>query len=314
MTKKVILHVLRYQSKGNYSIENVFNTVRKELGDDFYFRSLQPNKVFDVSAYFKLLKEQSNTDLIHFTGASNYLAVFPTYNRSILTIHDIGHFTNSLSGFKKYVYGKLWFQYPTTNVDLITTVSSFTAGQINRYFNVPFKKIVVVKNPVNPVFRESLESFEQSKFKILQIGGGAHKNLTKLLTAVSGLDITLILVRSYDASLDKKLKGSNIDVEWYSDIPQQELASLYRTANALFFASTYEGFGLPIIEAQASGVPVITSNFAPMDEVAGPNGALFVDPLDTLDIRKALLKLMHDEDERCELISAGRQNVKRYTP
>jgi glycosyltransferase involved in cell wall biosynthesis len=75
--------------------------------------------------------------------------------------------------------------------------------------------------------------------------------------------------------------------------------------------STYEGFGLPIIEAQAIGRPVITSNIPPMDEVAG-DAALKVDPYDVSAIRTAILKLCADRVLQEELILQGLENVKQY--
>jgi glycosyltransferase involved in cell wall biosynthesis len=77
------------------------------------------------------------------------------------------------------------------------------------------------------------------------------------------------------------------------------------------FASTYEGFGLPIVEANATGRPVITSNICSMPEIAG-SAACFVDPSDCSSIRQGILRVMNDDGYRADLIGRGLENVKRF--
>lgn len=92
----------------------------------------------------------------------------------------------------------------------------------------------------------------------------------------------------------------------------EELAYLYYSAGALVFPSIYEGFGLPIIEAQAMGVPVVTSNLSCMPEVAG-EAALFVDPYDVDAISVALEQVMLDKNLRKKLKAVGLKNARQYT-
>jgi glycosyltransferase involved in cell wall biosynthesis len=81
----------------------------------------------------------------------------------------------------------------------------------------------------------------------------------------------------------------------------------------LVFASTFEGFGLPIVEAQATGRPVVTSNIMSMPEVAG-DAACLVDPFNVSSIREGVLKVINDSDYRNALVKAGFENVKRFQP
>ncbi|MFM6175900.1 MAG: glycosyltransferase family 4 protein [Sphaerospermopsis kisseleviana] len=90
-----------------------------------------------------------------------------------------------------------------------------------------------------------------------------------------------------------------------------ELVEAYRRCDMVVFASLYEGFGLPILEAQATGRPVITSNFGAMKEAAG-EGALFVDPYSVESIREAVLRVKNDPALREELVRKGRENVERF--
>ena len=94
-------------------------------------------------------------------------------------------------------------------------------------------------------------------------------------------------------------------------LKDNELVEAYRRCDMVVFASLYEGFGLPILEAQAMGRPVITSNFGAMKEAAG-DGALLVDPYSVEAIRDAVLRVKREPALREELIAKGRANVERF--
>ena len=94
-------------------------------------------------------------------------------------------------------------------------------------------------------------------------------------------------------------------------LTDEELVEAYRRCDMVVFASLYEGFGLPILEAQATGRPVITSNFGAMKEAAG-DGALLVDPYSVEEIREAVLRVKNEPGLREELIAKGRENAERF--
>ena len=95
------------------------------------------------------------------------------------------------------------------------------------------------------------------------------------------------------------------------DLSREELVEQYQRCDLLIFASTYEGFGLPIVEANAVGRPVVTSNLWSMPEVAG-NAACLVDPLDVASIRAGICRVIQDSAYRERLVEAGFENVKRF--
>ena len=94
-------------------------------------------------------------------------------------------------------------------------------------------------------------------------------------------------------------------------LTDEELVEAYRRCDMVVFASLYEGFGLPILEAQAMGRPVITSNFGAMREAAG-DGALLVDPYSVDEIRAAILRIKNEPGLREELVRKGRENAERF--
>ena len=108
------------------------------------------------------------------------------------------------------------------------------------------------------------------------------------------------------------LGTAGVEFEEHTDLSKQEVVDLYAASDLVVFVSTYEGFGLPILEAQATGRPVLTSSIPPMDEVAGA-GALTVDPFDVDAIRAGLKRLLDEPDLRARLVTAGSENVRRYS-
>jgi glycosyltransferase involved in cell wall biosynthesis len=94
-------------------------------------------------------------------------------------------------------------------------------------------------------------------------------------------------------------------------LTDEELVAAYRRSDMVVFASLYEGFGLPILEAQAIGRPVITSNFGAMREAAG-EGALLVDPYSVEAIREAIMRIKNELGLREELVCKGRENAEKF--
>ena len=167
---------------------------------------------------------------------------------------------------------------------------------LQEHFNATDKKIFDVREPL-----------------ILQIGTTANKNLANLIKAVAGIKCRLNIIGELDGKIINLLKESRINYKNKTNLNDLEIRKEYEEADIITFCSTFEGFGLPIIEAQAMLTPVITSNLSPMKEVAG-NGAAVVDPHDAEKIREGILRIIKDEGYRKKIIRQGIQNVKKYRP
>ena len=131
--------------------------------------------------------------------------------------------------------------------------------------------------------------------------------------ALVGLDVHLRIIGEPSNADRALLQALNIDYSWASRLSDEEMQAEYANADALLFASKLEGFGMPIIEAQTVGVPVITSNIDPMREVAG-TGALLCSPEDSQTIKACIKRVLADRDLQASLIAAGHENVNRYSP
>ncbi len=302
-------YYFRNSVNGNYSIENVFDAVIKAMGSNLQTSSFHTRKPIDILAVLRVRKLKA--DVHHITGAVNYLAFGLPAKRTVITVHDIGHYTETLKGWRKFIYKFLFWVFPLRKVKAITTISAFTKEQLIKHFGISANKITVIANPVNPNFR-----FIPCKINvvpvILQIGAGLNKNIESLIEAVNGLKVKLLLIRQPDPVLIGRLKSAHVPFEFRYNLSEDELIQAYADSDIVYFASTYEGFGLPILEGMAIGRPVITSNISPMKDI-GLESVLQVDPKDTKGISHAIQLLISNKGLYNEYQQRGLKQIELFT-
>jgi glycosyltransferase involved in cell wall biosynthesis len=172
---------------------------------------------------------------------------------------------------------------------------------------------IVIPVAISPEFQFKAKKFNKLKPILLQVGTAANKNLPRLIEAIRGISCTLNIVGKRIPEYEALLIKYEIDYIYESGLTNAEMISRYENADIVTLVSTYEGFGMPILEAQAVGRAVISSNVYSMPEVAG-NTALLVDPENTQAVREGILRLIHDDQYREERIKLGLENVKRFDP
>jgi len=190
-----------------------------------------------------------------------------------------------------------------------TCISNFTKNEIKKNFKkkdkINFKVLPV------PLVQKYCSNINHKIKKILIIGTEKHKNIENSLKALTGLTITLIIVGKLDKNCRDLIKRSNIKYKNHVNITNKKLNKIYKTCNILLMPSTYEGFGMPILEAQISSMPVITSDKEPMKNLAGKN-ALKVNPNKIFEIRKAIKKLINNDSYFNKLSRLGIINALKY--
>lgn len=169
----------------------------------------------------------------------------------------------------------------------------------------------MIGDPVPNGYEPRPKAFNAENPRILQVGTAPRKNVSRLVSAIEGLRCNLHLVGPLSDEIERHLKSCRIDYENSVNIGDAELLKAYDKADIVVFVSLEEGFGMPIIEAQATGRPVIVSDLSPMRDIAGA-GALVVDPTDIEAIRTAIRRIVEDEGTRDRIIAAGLENVKRF--
>lgn len=264
--------------------------------------------------------------------------LFPAV-KQVVTVHDLHylHFGESLSEcgneisqLRKRLYLR---KLPRilNSCAAIVAVSESTKNDLVSYFKLSSQKIHVVYNGYDENRFQLVENLEPVLSRYgLQKGGyflfvGSilrHKNLVRLVQAFARLESDAKLVISGvckdDAYLSeiincaRDLKLGSEKINFLDYVSDSDLPFLYNGAIAFVLPSLHEGFGVPVIEAMACGIPVVTSNCAAMPEVAG-DAAIFIDPTCVDSIEHAMRTVLNNENVRLHLKNIGLERAKRFS-
>ena len=304
----------RRPAPGAFSIERVFDDVRAAMPDDVAVTQVR-NRFLSQGLMPRLRDAWSarrrRARVNHVTGDVHYLTFFLPRARTLLTVHDTV-LVDRERGLRRLVLWALWFWLPARRCARMTAISHESKRRILALIRTDPDRITVIPNPVSADFTPQPVTAHDGPFRLLHIGTKANKNLDRLVAALAGLAVELTVVGRPGAASRAALDASGLDLRLLQDLDDAALRAEYARCDALAFVSLDEGFGLPIVEAQATGRPVLTSARAPMDDVAG-GAALLVDPTDTDAIRTGVQRLMTDAALRADLVARGHRNVTRFS-
>jgi len=281
---------------------------------------------------FSLKKELKKSDLDAVIYPKNIIPFthkklkFKKYN----IIHDLAYFEKNLSEYKflDTLYMRMFMKNSCKIADLTFAISNFTKKDIISRLNVRKEKIIVINEGVEKNFKkinkkelnEIKNKFNLSKRFFFYCGSlSPRKNILRVLKTFNKIKNSISLnlyICSGQSWKDKEIVeyiNNNLKerVHHLGKVSEKELIALYNMAEFFIYPSLYEGFGLPILEAQACGCPVITSNVTSCPEVAG-EGALKINPYSEKDIKEGILKVL-EKKHRKQLIKKGFENLKRYS-
>lgn len=305
-----VLYIFRDPINGGHSIEELFNNIIEHLPSDidvkvFYY----DQKKCLLSNVLRLRK--MHADIFHITGDIYYLSLFLPFKKVVLTLHDLGHYKN-LNGWRKFFYGLFWIWLPFMNARAITCVSNYTKNDFNTYYPSIRKTIQVVPNPAPSIFKYQPKIESTEKFRILQVGTGFHKNLTTVLSSIRDISCTLVIIGPLNGYLYNLLAKYGIEYENYFHLTREEVYQQYVLCDVVSFVTTHEGFGMPVLEAQAVGRPIITSNVCSLPEITNGSTPMIDNPMDSASLRSIFLKLIHDPLYRDKFIQLGLKNAQQY--
>lgn len=296
------------------SIEKVFRQIASSLSGDRFDTKFQQvpygNNLLGVLKNL-LFFDPESTDIYHITGHVHYLALVLPPKQTALTIHDL-RFLNDRTGIRRFVLKKLYFDWPLRRLRYVTAISEATRNEILKHAPHAAEKVRVIENPLGPQFIASdTKEFNADDPLILQIGTMENKNVPNLIRALEGIKCRLRIIGPLDDKISAELDRTKIAYETDEHVDDGGMLAAYREADIIAFCSTYEGFGLPIIEGQAMRKPVVTSSISPMLEVSGMVAEL-IDPYDFESIRAGINRIIADKEHRTRMIKLGVENAKRY--
>jgi glycosyltransferase involved in cell wall biosynthesis len=311
------LEVVHYHRKpyGSYfSIERVFGAIRHELPGDIACRVFVCRYVsrgFFGRLWNVVEAALHRGQINHITGDVHFLAMLLPKRRTILTIHDCGLLRRE-RGIRLFIYKLVWYQLPMLRSSVVVAISEWTRRELQELLPAFAAKVVVIPDPLVRGFTASSREFNDEDPVILHIGTGANKNLERVAEALAGVQCRMDIIGDLSEEQKSALARSGIRYTNSSRLTDAEIVQRYRAADLVEFCSTYEGFGMPIAEANAIGRAVVTSNIEPMTSVAS-SAACLVDPYDISSIRAGVIKVIEDRGYREDMVRRGFENAKRFS-
>lgn len=254
----------------------------------------------------------------------NFCSVAPlAYKNSYTAIHDITfiRYPETFNWKFRMIYSFMIPRLCAISKKIIT-VSRFSKDEISTYYDIPRDKFFVIYNAVGPLFRKIVDNELKSQRYFLAVSSvKANKNFISVLKAFEHVlqnveNINLFIIGDCE---DKNFKQIDVDlfvrnphVRFVGRVSDTDLVRYYSNAIAFVFSSYYEGFGIPVIEAQACGCPVLSSNKSSLPEVLNES-AMFFDPDDILKLSEFMISLTENDFLRQKLMQKGYENVKRFS-
>lgn len=262
----------------------------------------------------KFLKKNGSPLLINFC---NMAPVY--YNNKISTIHDITYekYPDDYPFKMRFLYKKM-IPYICRSSKHILTVSEFSKKEMVEQYKLKQENISVVYNAANPLFHYTYdENLSKKKYILAFASTGQNKNSEMIFKTFevirkSRQDIWLYVIGNCHRINEYKKYIYDDHIVFLGRISDEDLIRYYSNACVFFYPSLYEGFGIPVIEAQACRCPVVASNVTTFPEILR-NSAVLVAPDNLNEMVNRIQIIIDDDKVRAEIIRKGTENCKRFT-
>lgn len=257
-----------------------------------------------LNRYFNPIVKDTDKFIFH----SSYFRTCSKENAiNITTVHDFTYDYYEKNILKKTVHCRQKYA-ALRNSDYIVCISENTKKDLLHFLpELKDKDIRVIYNGVDDVFTPKCDAHNDGY--VLFVGRrDNYKNFDKIIRPLERLNLPLVVVGS---NLNRNETGNLSNVICKSNISDEELNELYNNALCLIYPSAYEGFGLPVLEAQRAGCPVIAMNSSSIPEIIGDTPLLLENTTCEEIVKK--IRLLEDEDVRQQVIKDGLVNAKRFS-
>lgn len=323
----------------------VHSSYRGELGLPENFEIIEddarPVSLRTLFGIQKLVRDYE-PDIFHSMLPMWPLALARDY-QVVATVYDLQplldvYFTSGRSPLKRKAYDifyRIAYRQCIGNADYILTISHATKRDIGRTIPQAAEQVLVVhpgfdpdvtQQPTEEQVARVLEKYSLPERFILYLGSTRpNKNLARMLNAFEELlrrhpeekDLKWVMILKQDRFFDSffatvRKKGLLRQVHIYDQVTELEKRVFFQKAQLLYFVTMFEGFGLPVLEAQGNGLPVLASSHSALPEVSG-KGAVLVDPEDVESMTTGLERALYDLKLRSNLVEHGYENIKRFS-
>lgn len=321
---------------GRYQLPSGNAHIITPRGFDKAFSSLWRSK------WVKKDLKRLGIDLYHGLSHEIPVGIHRTGIRSVVTMHDLifEHYPNQYKAIDVAIYRKK-FRYACRHADHIIAISQQTKKDLVDIYHTPPNKITVCYQSCDHIYGQKLTEAQKDEIRktyglpqqyLLYVGSIIErKNLLRICQALAMLhttDIPLVVIGSgsdkYYQSVKEYIRHNKLEqrVIFLSEQPatkdlpgyktSADFPAIYQSATALIYPSMFEGFGIPVLEALWSGLPVITSNTSCLPE-AGGNAAYYIDPHNTEDIAMGIEKVLSDNTLREQMIEKGYAHAATFS-
>lgn len=303
---------------GNTGIGRVYMEYIQRLPADLHTNYLQLSCRKNNPLYPVLLTRALRTYKNNVFWSPGFYPPFLQKIRTVITVHDLTHL-HYYSKLHNVYYNQI-IKALYKKVDLIITVSDYTRNELLNWAGLKPEQVVMIHNGVSSEFTPEGSKIDLGwPFLFYPGNRRIYKNIYRLICAYAKSDapksgIRLLLTGDLDEWVAGVAARNNVSglVVCTGNITDHEIPAYYRSSLAVVFVSLYEGFGLPVLEGLASGVPVITSNVSSLPEVAG-DAALLVNPFQVDGIMQGINDIIFNPSLRNHLVQRGMARIKHFS-
>jgi len=311
-----VIHYHRKPLPRYFSVERLFADIRGAFPADINCKvivSRYPSQGVLPRIFNTLEAAFRQGDVNHITGDVHFLVLLLKKKKTLLTVLDCGIVTRRPKGIGRSLLKLFWYTLPVRRCAVVAAISEFTKTELIELTGCDAERVRVVHVPLGKSFQPSPRPFRLECPRLLHLGTSDNKNLDRSIEALKGIPCHLHIVGNPSSAQRAALDRNGIAYTADASLTDDQVLEAYRDCDVVLFPSTYEGFGMPIIEGQAIGRVVVAGNVCSMPEVAG-GAACLVDPFDVQAIRAGVVRVIEDPEYRAELIHKGFVNAARFSP